>query len=455
MAKQRDINRWRKGKQHWNKWADGRLKAKEKLERDERWEVDDEGNALNAETKRWIDAASIDFSNYDFKGSAGFNEFLFPYFAVFSDAQFRKEAHFGKARFYGEAGFHNVTFSGTAWFLGSTFFKDAWFQKGTFSEDAWFNEVTFSGTGRFRDTTFCKVAYFNQATFSCAVRFTDTTFSDEAWFGEATFTDDAWFDGVTFTDLAWFNKSTFSKFAAFGQCTFDGNTIFDGAKFTGDASFRSAESSGPFSLANAEFSVVPDYIQMEFSKPLRLDDIEVQQPGGWCRPGDKEYAARYRALKKIAIESHDHSRELQFFAGEIRESRSSEDRMFSPAWFFSFAYEIFSDFGRSIMRPLVVLFLLALSFAAICGTNVSANWRNTCNWQSDSILPEFYLSFLHSLPIVGFGRVEKRDLALDCLFGSKENVSPGWDVIFIGQNFCSAILIFLFLLALRNHFRIK
>ena len=34
MANQRDINRWTKGKDHWNKWAEGQLKAKEKLEKE-------------------------------------------------------------------------------------------------------------------------------------------------------------------------------------------------------------------------------------------------------------------------------------------------------------------------------------------------------------------------------------------------------------------------------------
>lgn len=33
--------------------------------------------------------------------------------------------------------------------------------------------------------------------------------------------------------------------------------------------------------------------------------------------------------------------------------------------------------------------------------------------------------------------------------------SPAMDMLFIGQNIWSAILIFLFLLAVRNHFRIK
>ena len=34
MANQRNIDRWKKGKDHWNKWARGRLKAKEKLEKE-------------------------------------------------------------------------------------------------------------------------------------------------------------------------------------------------------------------------------------------------------------------------------------------------------------------------------------------------------------------------------------------------------------------------------------
>ena len=367
-----------------------------------------------------MENASVDFSRHTFSDNLDFRELVFPHKANFNSVKIKNGQRVD--------------------FFGATFHSDASFVTVNFPARADFREVEFRGDAIFRDSTFVSIARFNSARFFKTAGFRRVAFSDHAWF-----------IGARFGGAAVFSEATFSKTASFSETV-----------FTGLASFNWAESTGPFSLSEAEFGLVPDFSQMSFRAPVRLDHLRVAQAARFQRIGDKERAASYRALKKIAIESHDHLREQTFFASEARERRGDDDPVGSPNWLFSFVYELLSDFGRSIARPIGWLILSLLGFAAATATYVPADVRDGCKWQSSWLLPEIYVSFLHSLPIVGFGRGEKRDQALICLFGTtgemgaeKPNVSPAWDMLFIGQNIWSAILIFLFLLAVRNHFRIK
>jgi len=114
----------------------------------------------------------------------------------------------------------------------------------------------------------------------------------------------------------------------------------------------------------------------------------VAQPGRprhWTR--DKEAPARFRELKRLAADAQDYDRELEFFAQECRTSRfhrgglhtlPSPSRLwswqslellyvfswrllsglFSWRFWFGLLYGTFSNFGRSVLRP--VLFWVAL-----------------------------------------------------------------------------------------------
>ena len=223
MANQRDINRWKKGKDHWNKWAEGRLKAKEKLERQGKWAVDEDGSGTNAATRRWMDSVKVDFSENVFKGNAGFEGYIFPCTVNFSGAEFGGSALLDAAEFKGNAQFDWAKFGGHAFFGAAKFGVDAGFDRAEFSEDAWFDAAEFSG---------------------------------EAWFGRAKFGGDAWFDAAEFGGHAWFD-----------QCTFAGSCDYYNANFIVYASFNSSISDGPFSLADATFEQVPDFIQMSFRAP--------------------------------------------------------------------------------------------------------------------------------------------------------------------------------------------
>lgn len=542
MANRRDINRWKRNQSesgYWNEWAEGRMKAKEKLEKERKWAVDEHGNAANMETKRWMDSASVNFFEHVFEEAVDFSGCLFPWTVDFGQAKFKFErgtsfgdaifsgpVRFGGAEFSGTAGFNDATFSGPASFEGARFCRDARFNRATFSGPAifdgaifawdaefnganfsrtatvefrpeefcghaWFNDATFSGIAVFSGFTFSRDALFNGAKFLRGVEFSQVTFSGDVWFDDArfswvvflsvifsgsygntrfrdaefsepvefsqvTFSNDANFSMVHFRKGAQFNnKVTFSRNVWFDQCNFEGATDFRGAEFARDASFNAATSDGAFSLADAQFAGVPDFIQMSFRVPVRLDNLRVdkerrsQKVDGW------ERAARYRALKKIAIESHDHFREQDFFASEVKARRGTDDPVWGARWGFGLAYELFSDFGRSISRPLIALAALSIVFTFIYV--LTRDLRASLNCGPDGMLPickAAYLSFVNSMPFIGLGMTEQIKQISNCLYGT--DVLPlGITVWTTVQTVLSTVLFFLFLLAVRNHFRIK
>ena len=87
-------------------------------------------------------------------------------------------------------------------------------------------------------------------------------------------------------------------------------------------------------------------------------------------------------------------------------------------------------------------------------------------WANESAvgLKALSLSIANAVPVIGSSRPEEIRSIYACLYGvigtlhkgcQQFNIPPWSPVIQVGQNVVSAILIFLFLLAIRNQFKIK
>jgi hypothetical protein len=187
--------------------------------------------------------------------------------------------------------------------------------------------------------------------------------------------------------------------------------------------------------------------------------------------GDRDLAARWRALKRLAIQGHDHGRELEFFARELKARRFVEDKWLSAPFLFGWLYQWFSDFGRSVLRPLGAW---AVSTAAFAGLYLSvAGSSSSCLAGSGTPWGAALGISLHKgLVFIGQGSSAVLDRYYACLYGfhSMSTVHPPPvplperfvsvipDAAFnlgLAQALVSAVFIFLILLALRNHFRIK
>jgi hypothetical protein len=439
MNKKESLALFAKGRDAWNTWAAEMIAERKALEAAGQWTAGRQESEWNDATRAWHAAAGADFEGLQFDEPVDFSDFVFP----------------------GGAGFGEATFSGDAWFREATFSGDAGFRKATFSGGAGFREATFSGDAEFREATFSGIAEFREATFS---------------------------------GIAWFLQAVFKGF-----------TSFDRAEFEHRANFWAIEAKTVFSLGGACFRAVPNFIQAHFAEAPRLDDCRIEPQGFWPSTladvknhfkGDRDLSARWRALKRLAIQGHDHMRELEFFKGELKARRWSEDKPLSAVFCFGLFYGWLSDFGRSIVRP---LFWWATSIVCFAPLYLGAHFDrtgqpfSTLGWTIDRFVLQPFgaavapplrcmagsgdpwwaalcVSARKALLFFGLDSSDKLTLNYACLYGvvTQQSAPPGQlpmrfyldvpnSVIAFGiaQHIISTVLLFLVLLAIRNHFRIK
>ena len=470
MDKAETLALYAEGRIAWNAWAARMLVARKALEEKGEWiervPVTDAAHA-------WVVAALADFTGHSFMEAVHFDHFVFPGIANFSEAAEKDEA--GKdisvpTRFESDASFCNATFSG----------------------DAIFFDATFSGSAVFDDATFSGDAWFRKATFSEHAQFLDATFSGSAVFDGVTFSGNAIFDGATFSGFTRFDVKTFSKIASFDLARFDDYTTFKSARFENAASFIAIKGESFFSLRDVTFNETPDFEQAHFAEAPRLDASR------YADKAEPSMTARWRALKRLAVQGHDHEREQLFFAQELKSLRGESDwlvprlqnllRPGEPVWgnwaryLLGLLYQWCSDFGRSMVRPVVWWGVLTSVFALVyldqhlpykappypARLNVWAARDYTPPLEcvvgkaSAPLTSAIFLA-IHKGLVGGLGGSEKLAQTYACLYGedqsapvSRRQIIPD-AVAFAGfvQAVFSAPLIFLFLLAVRNHFRIK
>jgi len=515
MNNEESLNLYREGKEAWNKWAREMLAKKAELEKDGLWQTDNVKQTHNQAMEEWISEASVVFSGNLFEEEMNFHNFIFPYKMDFSHTNFLEkvkfdgatfcgEARFDKAIFSNYAGFKCATFSGGAGFENATFSGGAGFENATFSGGAGFVDATFSGKARFNKAIFGNHASFMRAQFSGGARFKNVTFSGDAVFGsaafgvytsfdDATFSDDASFEGAEFSGNATFTRVKFFANARLEEAQFNGDVKFESVLFKGFADFSSAnfkqqisvigtQGNGYFSFKNTHFYSVPDFNQAHFIEAPEFNESDfskvIKDRQYYDNAGIKKISSHWRSLKRLAIQAHDHKMELFFFAEEIKSQRGVEDKALpnlhtlvaadKQVWpgglqfWLGVLYETFSDFGRSVWRP--VLWLVVFTFLFFL---IYWNPLTTQNWETTHITPScerteaaLYLTIRHAFPIFFVASPSKKlDQSYDCLSGQVKNQSVIVSnmVIYVGvvQTAISTMLIFLVLLALRNHFKIK
>ncbi len=128
-------------------------------------------------------------------------------------------------------------------------------------------------------------------------------------------------------------------------------------------------------------------------------------------------------------------------------------------YWFGYFYQWLSDFGRSVMWPFFWLLVFGFLFQVIyLKCSIDAESQETVS--GDRTEAALYLSVRNALPFLpATGYSENLSRSYACLYGKhsdgKENIPNAIVFISIVQTIFSTILIFLLLLALRNHFRIK
>ncbi|MGB6325572.1 MAG: pentapeptide repeat-containing protein [Methylocella sp.] len=370
------------------------------------------------------------------------SNYLFSKIGSFWSATFFGGANFINATFFRQAPFRGAAFSGEADFSDAAFCGGADFSCATFSCSADFRRATFSLSANFEGATFYQRADFSGRTFSQRADFSRTTFSAEARFESATFSAPTNFNGATFSDVAEFVSATFSRGAIFENATFN-YAIFKSATFSDGAMFANSTFQSLSLFVNAEMKGMTSFENATFeTEPPLFSGAKLHQGTVWrgitWPPPPKNTVEAGRFLDAYACLKLEMNRlqrqedELDFFALEL------QSRVLIGRWEWGLPialYGLLSDYGRSYLRPLVALFVVA-------AIGAGAFWYFDARTYREAL----GLSAANTLNVFGF----RRDfgLAIDTPFA--------WLKVFAaGQTILGTILLFLFGLGVRNKFRMK
>ncbi len=479
MNQEETLALYAQGQEAWNKWAKERLAEQEELKVAGEWQVDADGEAKNEATESWFEKSNSIFrysirDRYKFQ-SRNFSNLIFPGTVSFRNFQFIDHPSFTRSIFKHKVEFEYATFKG-ATFTNTIF-------KGKVS----FNNSTFEGKTTFVCTKFHQQTSFETCIFNEDVEFVDTNFLDHVTFEHANFYKlckfhrclfsphiDANFCNTIFHYNAWFGDCEFHGNAIFARLQSKLNLVFRDTTFHRSANFDAIKAEYTFSLEKVTFTKdIPNFIQAHFEESPRLDDVIFDQtiaPGTFWNsittPITKETKARYQALKRLAIQAHDHENEQRFWAGELRSDRSLKTQdnkwnfrpLFSAYWWGNIAYGALSNYGRSIVRPLIAWIVLT-TLVTTLHLYAHIPRKDTCNICESAIHVAVKTGSLGLIQDPSKRIVFVRDYA--CLYGTHNDKRqtpeiPGYILLAEGfQALISAILIFLFLLGLRNNFKLK
>lgn len=409
----------------------------------------------------------VNFNGASFgTGNVDFKESKFDH----GDIQFGQEINFGK----GYIDFSKVSFGTGKVDFSSAIFEEGYisFRKAIFGDgEIDFTKVNFGeGDVNFQKVNFGNgnVSFHSAKSYTGDIDFRKTNFGNgEIDFSRASFADGIvdftgakFVEGnVKFRNITMLNGKMDFKNVTFGKgdINFDfekikesdfsaidmvvNENLYVKGKFPNGALFRRLKVDGTASFANSEFeNEVPDFRDAKFERPPEVSNMKVPKPKleelglrptfAWLRfplglrhAEEKRDVQKFRKLKAMALEAHDHEKDVEFFAYEMMAKRGWETKW--GGLFFNSLYRWCSNYGRSMWRPFVIMLFSFFFFACIYEKH-----------SVDDMDSALLLSLQNSFP----------------LFSGETNDFKG---LSIAQKLVSTIFLFLFLLAVRNKFRLK
>lgn len=483
MNAEESLGLYRQGRVAWNRWADALLAERRALEEAGEWTGDEKMHRRNAATRAWLEDAAVDFTDHTFDDAhVRLDRFVFPGDAVFRKAQFLNGANFDAATFHGQTDFAHAVFEGNSRFIEAMFRSSVSFQNVRIKDTLSLVGAIFRESVSFVQARFCCDVHFNKSSFEGSADFSHATFLDRAVYWRSEFHETVRFSSTEFRHSADFNMTQFRAAADFMNCRFAGATYFFRSVFRKSSNFRAIQVKGIFSLAESDFGRVPVFCEAHFLEAPVFDEVgldferlrRVKEAAL-----DISLSARWRALRKLAEQSHDDERALRFYKAEVISRRFSQDRPWHLRFWVGWLYQAVSDCGLSIARPLswlACIYLLCSLLYLLPVPGVS------------SITPDFYsmkcvvgtghrltaalsLSLHYTAPFTFLGHPDALKENHLCLYGTRvsgvgspDGVLRDWGVAAVPpflhvasalQFLLSSILVFLIVLAIRNHFRIR
>ncbi len=427
---------------------------------------------------------SADFSSCVFEKNFSFNESLFKGKSSFKKIKTKGKAKFKGVEFRANTSFYDATFSIGAdfengKFYGSTDFSESQFNGQALMRNAEFDDVNFASAWFRERADFCHCKFGRDQSFRQGKLWGDSTEEkEEISFKNAEFSKEADFEATIFYKNANFScSSEFSdkkeleiKYIYFSGAIIRSTIIFSNRKFIGKTDFGRRDSIISTPTLNSKgsgFLVNQIYPPTKFYEPpvfhgCKLHQNTIFEGAEFLTAPSPEAARAYRTLK-VAMEQFKATREEQKFY--LLEMKAEHKSLSLGRRWVSKLYELFSNYGFSLWRPIQGLIAFSLLFAT--GHILLANActkdpeciQSAIQKDKDMVLdskrnPSLVKYTLASVaPVPGLDKMQTELRAP--LFGEHGWIAVAAVLLEIGHKIVTLVMTFLFALALRNLFKMK
>ena len=215
-------------------------------------------------------------------------------------------------------------------------------------------------------------------------------------------------------------------------------------------SFSGSCLNGSINLSNLRLNSVVDLTNTKLSHHLSLNNVEFNLKRKshfliFRKSTNSSDSRRFRRLKELAEISKDHDSSLELHAQEHRAARwhsfNTVDSILDTI------YSAISNYGRSILRPLILLCFTWCSFGFMYFKLASFS-----NLEQVDLMALSGVSILSSLPFLTVSR-DASSQFISSFFNDSQNIELFFIAIGV-QGVISTLLLFLVGLALRNRFRL-
>lgn len=310
---QKHIDRFLKGKDAWNEWAEDMLTKRATSEAEKPWKLKDGFDSFNrnrimsAESDRpeiqdWLDEAYVDFSQLYFQvekklynileseefpnikhtsnipviipnTTVNFSNFTFPHDITFNKTLFQIPVHFRETLFQGHVVFIEAKFKQATIFCNAQFKNIADFSKTQFQRYANFHSTRFFSQVIFTATEFSDITIFDLVQFADIVTFIKAKFKTPAHFKMTKFQGTTNFKYTTFEKSADFTQAKFIGPAHFNNTEFKNHAVFIDTQFSASASFIQAQFSDVATFISAQFQGKAKFMSSRFFGPAYFREV--------------------------------------------------------------------------------------------------------------------------------------------------------------------------------------
>ncbi|WP_353533291.1 pentapeptide repeat-containing protein [Cognatishimia sp. WU-CL00825] len=315
------------------------------------------------EFRKYIFPADVKMGNSVFRSVADFHKSHFTCDLSLIGTEFKKVCIFSGVRIAGKTNFENTTFYERALFHKANFEQETYFNFCSFNDDVNFSETVFLHSS-FKNVNFATRTNFQKIRCKNKANFRGAQFRSETNFSAATFEGETNFSSSNFEGITNFKDATFKQGVSLSRTVFREYSYFVKSKFgtiskgiSGYVDFSDSQFEKPTSFRNAFFL---EYYPNFRGALLHESSVFTADKAHWPRETHqtaaqaKDSCAIIRqVLAKQGLPEDEHfffRREMKF----LRQSQSISNRpLYTLYW-------LLSDYGHSLRRPTIALFLLCL-----------------------------------------------------------------------------------------------